>query len=202
MPVGVVLGSSSPTRRRLLRRILSDFEVVPPRIDESELEQEPGRHVARRLAEWKAADVASRRPCCLVIAADTLVVCAGESIGKPADRPDAVRMLNRLTQNGHEVITGLCVRAPDGRLLSGAESARIRLRRMSQEEVEAYVDCPGALDRAGVYALQPDDPNVESMNGAPSTVMGLPLGRLVTMLRELYPESVPEDGAARIHLDH
>ena len=116
-----------------------------------------------------------------------MVVCAAEVIGKPRDRADAVRILARLTRSEHRVLTGLCVIAPDGRRRSVCVGTRLCMRPMAPDEIERYVDTPGALHRAGVYALQRDDPNVCTLIGSPTAVMGLPLDELADVLRELYP---------------
>jgi septum formation protein len=193
LPVPVVLASASPTRRRLLAELIADFEVLPAELDEEDLASRAARSDARGLAlvlaRAKAAAVSAQRPDSLIIAADTLVACGDEVIGKPADREDAVRILTKLSRGCHRVVSALCVVTPDGRGREVCDETRIRLRRMSRQEIEEYVDRPGALDRAGVYALQPDDPNVEAMEGSASTVMGLPLEPLTGILRDLYPNS-------------
>ncbi len=190
IPVPVVLASASAVRRELLQRLVPAFEVVPAQVDESAVADADVRAVATRLAELKAHEVAARRPDALVIGADTLVVCDGEVIGKPTDRPDAVRIMRRLTSSTHQVVTGVCVVTPDGRRRTLCEATGMRMRPMSAGEIERYVDTPGALERAGVYALQPDDPNVMELCGSPTCVMGLPLDELAAVLNELYPDSV------------
>jgi len=164
------------------------FETVSPCVDECVRPGETVGAAALRLAEAKARDVGRRRPAGLVIGADTLVVCDAEIMGKPVDRRDAIRILTRLTRRPHRVVTGVFVLAPDGRTAAACSGARLRMRRMGQEEIERYVDTPGALDRAGVYALQEDDPNVEVLVGSPSAVMGLPVEALCRILREFYPQ--------------
>jgi septum formation protein len=192
--VAVVLASASPARCRLLRELVAVFEVVRPDVDESEAAQDEPRTATVRLAEAKARRVAAMRPGALVIAADTMVVCGGRVIGKPSDRRDAIRILEVLTSSPHRVVTGLFVLAPDGRERSSCVETGLRMRRMSRQEIERYVDGPGALERAGVYALQEDDPNVKELKGSPSAVMGLPLEELSRILREFYP---PADAADR-----
>lgn len=199
LPVPVVLASSSSTRCALLQRAGMEFEVVRPEVDEEQVNQptdsaDPEPLVVR-LAQMKADDVAARRPESLIIAADTVVVCDRRIIGKPVDRSDAARILTRLTRSRHAVVTGLCVLAPDGRRVTSVDTTRIRLRRMSEAEIRRYVERPGALERAGVYGLQRNDPNVERMEGSPSTVMGLPMAELREALRTLYPEHVENESA-------
>jgi nucleoside triphosphate pyrophosphatase len=187
IPVPVVLASSSPVRRDLLRQLVPAFEVVAPQVEEAAVQEASPAALAVRLALLKARQVSARRPEALVIAADTLVVCNGEVIGKPADRADAVRIMRKLTSSSHRVVTGICIIAPGGRTRTLCPATSLRLRRMSPAEIERYVDSPGALQRAGVYALQPDDPNVLERQGSATCVMGLPMDELAGLLRELYP---------------
>jgi septum formation protein len=189
IPVPVVLASSSPVRRELLGQLVRAFDSVAPQADETAVEGRDAMRVATRLAELKAREVAARRPDALVIAADTLVVCDGEVIGKPADRRDAVRILRKLTSSSHVVVTAVCLMAPDGRRRAFCSATQLRLRPMSDAAIERYVNGPGALQRAGVYALQPDDPNVLEQRGSATCVMGLPMEELAAVLRELYPGS-------------
>ncbi len=190
LPVPVVLASNSPQRRKLLRQVLGDFEVLEPRVDERSCGGFDPEEVTHRLAEAKAEEVSRRRPGALVIAADTLVQCQGEIIGKPADRADAMRMLTALSSQPHRVITGLCVLAPDGRRRSVVGIAEIRMRKLSQQQIEAYVDDKEVLGRAGAYGLKELDPNIIDLKGSPTAVMGLPLEELSAILRDLYPEGV------------
>src|SRR5690242_11133657 len=105
----IILASASPRRAELLESAGIPFAVVPGHIDETPLPGEgPIDHVLR-LAEEKAREVASREPGRFYIGADTIVVCAGEIMGKPRDVADAERMLKKLSGIGHEVITGFAL---------------------------------------------------------------------------------------------
>lgn len=193
LPDHVVLASKSPQRRDLLGRLITDFEVVVPSVEEGPGVGACAETLARSLAEAKAEDVAGRRPDALVIAADTVVECDGEIIGKPADRADAVRILSKLTAHPHRVITGLCVIAPDGSRRSAACVARVRMKQFSPAEIEDYVDRERPLDRAGAYGLEEVDPNVLSLEGSASCVIGLPLDKLKSMLQSIYPGAVKDE---------
>ncbi|MFW6118954.1 MAG: Maf family protein [Planctomycetota bacterium] len=187
LPVPLVLASASETRRRLLARIAREFEVVPPDVEECDLVGKPPEDMVRELARRKARQVARQRPDALVVAADTVAVCDGEIIGKPEDRADALRTLRKLTRRPHRVLTGICVRAADGTERLRCIETEIRMRRLSEEQLRALSERDGALQRAGAYALQPDDPNVVRLEGSETAVMGLPLEELEEMIRELYP---------------
>ena len=171
----------------MLREICDQFDVVSPCIDEDGIGGCTAEETARKRAEAKARSVASRRAGCLVIAADTLVECEGQVIGKPRDWHDAVQTLRVLTANSHKVVSGVCVIAPDGRARSAVSAARVRMRHMSDSEIKSYLRDRDSLNRAGAYALQPDDPNVVSIEGSPSAVMGLPLEETRQILCSLYP---------------
>jgi septum formation protein len=187
VPVPVVLASRSPTRRRLLETLLCHFDVVAPEVNEATISSPKPADLAAQRAAAKARDVAARRPDALVIGADTLAVCGGEVIGKPRDRADATRILRMLTQSVHEVITAVCVVAPDGREVRGCAVTRVEMRVRDDAEIERLADRPGVLEKAGAYELQADDPHVVSLDGSASTVMGLPLENLRRALLALYP---------------
>jgi len=190
----VVLASASPQRRRLLGRLIPRFETVEPRVDEEMITGTEPAAVCLRRARAKALEVWSRRPASLVIAADTVVACGGRLMGKPKDLADARRMLRLLTSKPHSVLSGLCVVTPCGRRRLRVVCAQVRMRRFSDEEIDAYVKTDGALERAGVYALQRDDPNVLNLVGSASCVMGLPLEALQEVLHSLYgflPQGTP-----------
>jgi len=187
LPVPVVLGSRSVRRRRLLRQIVRSFEVIEPLVDESRDVHGSAETVACARAQAKARDVARRRAGALVIGADPVVECRGEIIGKPRDRQDARRILARLTTFPHRVVTGLCVLAPDGRRRCVSSVSEVRMERLSPARIEEQLQDPEVLNRAGAYDLREPDPNVASLKGSPSSVMGLPLEELQAILLSLYP---------------
>ena len=181
----LVLASASPRRRELLRRLRHPFRVLPPRIEEAVREPMAAEQTAMCLAEAKARDVASRLSSGLVIGADTVVEAGGRLIGKPGDRDDAKRILRRLAGTQHAVVTGVCiVDAATGRTESAADRTRIKMRPMSEHEIEDYVDSGEPLGKAGAYAIQEHgDRYVESIEGSFSNVVGLPLELLAQMLQ-------------------
>jgi septum formation protein len=187
----VVLASSSPTRRRLLATIIPDFEVIPASIEETEADCSTAVGMATELARRKCLAVARMRPDALVIAADTLVACQGGILGKPRDVADARRILALLQEAEHDVVTAVHVAAPDGRHRSTCVATTVRMRKLPEAKIEELAALPGTLERAGAYALQHDDPNVEELRGSPTAVMGLPLEELSKILDDL---DVPRQG--------
>jgi len=178
----VVLGSASPRRRELLRRLLSDFEVIPSAVEEC-LADGPLVDAVARLAEEKARAVAAAHPGAVVLGADTIVVIDDEPLGKPADSGVARAMLQRLRGRPHEVLTGVAVVA-GARVFTGTEVTRVLMARYSDELIARYVASGAPLDKAGAYAIQDlDGALVESIVGSYTNVVGLPLeltARLLT----------------------
>ena len=178
----VVLGSASPRRRELLRRLLSDFEVIPSAVEER-LADGPLVDAVARLAEEKARAVAAAHPGAVVLGADTIVVIDDEPLGKPADSGVARAMLQRLRGRPHDVLTGVAVVA-GARVFTGTEVTRVLMARYSDELVARYVASGAPLDKAGAYAIQDlDGALVESIVGSYTNVVGLPLeltARLLT----------------------
>jgi septum formation protein len=181
----VVLASASPRRRDLLNLIGISHEVRPANIDETMRPREaPGRH-AERLAREKASVIAKRDPDVITIGADTVVVINRKVLGKPADEADAARMLKMLSGREHTVITAVAV-ARGKKLRSAIEEVRVKFRRLRDDEIAAYISTGEPMDKAGAYGIQGFGATiVERVEGDYFAVMGLPLVRLVGLLRDV-----------------
>jgi nucleoside triphosphate pyrophosphatase len=185
MSVSVVLASASPRRRQLLELIGIEHRVSPSNIDESMRGRETPRRHAERLAREKAAAVTKQSPDAVTIAADTIVVIDRKVLGKPTDVADARRMLSMLNGRRHTVITAVAV-ARGGRLRSTVEEVRVEFRRLRGDEIDAYIATGEPMDKAGAYGIQGYGATiVERVEGDYFAVMGLPLARLVTLLRSI-----------------
>lgn len=174
----LVLASSSPRRAELMAILGLAFEITPVDIDETRLPGEHPHAYVERLAREKA-EAATITLDVVVIGADTAVVHEGEVLGKPAHPAEAESMLSRLSGEVHHVVTGVAVATVDGARLeveSTVESARVRFSVLTHEEIAAYVATGEPLDKAGAYALQGRGGLfVESVEGHPTTIVGLPL---------------------------
>jgi septum formation protein len=175
----LVLASTSPQRRAILEQLRIPFEVVAPAFDESPA-GDPVEH-----AVGKARSVnGGGRP---VLGVDTVVVCAGETIGKPRDAADAGRMLATLGGRTHEVVSGLCLRTWSWEE-RGRETTRVTFRMLGRHEVERYVASGEWEGRAGAYAIQGLGAGlVERIDGDYLNVVGLPAALLVRLLAERLP---------------
>lgn len=160
------------------------FEVAAPEADESFRREDfaGAPDVALALARRKAAAAARRFPSAFVLGADTLVESdEGEILGRPADRSESRRMIERLAGRMHRVHTGVAIRRGDAEE-SGVDTAEVIFRPLSAEEIEEYVETGEGDDKAGAYGYQErGGAMVERVVGDPQTVIGLPV-RLVCAL--------------------
>ena len=182
----LILASASPRRRDLLSLLRVPFEVRPVDITEQAGDGARAELVARRLAREKAEAARLRDQQAPILAADTVVVYAGEILGKPRDADEARDMLQRLRGRWHEVITAVSL-LPGGRTagLIRHSVTSVLVRYLSDDEIGASIDRGGPFDKAGAYAIQ--DPllaPVESYEGCYCNVVGLPLWPVIEMLRK------------------
>lgn len=181
----VVLASGSPRRHELLNLIGIEHEVHPANIDETMRPRETPRRHAERLAREKASAVAKRDPDLITIGADTIVVINRKVLGKPKDSNDAARMLSMLSGREHLVTTAVAV-SRGKKLRSAVEEVRVRFRRLRDDEIEAYIATGEPMDKAGAYGIQGYGATiVERVEGDYFSVMGLPLVRLIGLLRDV-----------------
>ena len=176
----IVLASASPRRAHILRSLGVAFRVRVANVDESVEPGEAATAAAERLARKKALAVAALETL-PVLAADTLVVCDEEALGKPTSRDDAARMLRRLAGRDHEVVTGVCV-VSAGQARAGIERSVVRFATLADADIDGYVATGEPMDKAGAYHIDGRGALfVESVSGSPSNVAGLPV-RLVARL--------------------
>lgn len=180
-----VLASASPRRRELLSLMGIDFTFCPVDVDER-MSGDPAQ-VVMLLAERKAQAAYALHPGETVLGSDTLVFCKGETLGKPRDREDAVRMLRHLSGSVNEVYTGVCViNGANGEVKTEYDCARVFFTEISEEAAQRYVDSGEPMDKAGAYAVQGmGGMFVSFIEGSPSNVIGLPMHLVRQMLIEI-----------------
>jgi len=179
-----ILASASPRRLDLLRQVgLAPDAIETATLDERPLARELPRASALRLAAAKAAVVAERYPRAVVLGADTVVALGRRVLPKAADAAAARDCLARLSGRRHVVYTAVCVIDADGRARRRLAATRVRFKRLSAGEVAAYIACDEWRGKAGGYAIQGRAAAfIPWINGAPSTVVGLPLYETVGLL--------------------
>ncbi|HYV72626.1 MAG TPA: Maf family protein [Candidatus Binatia bacterium] len=181
----IILASASPRRAGLLRNADIAFTVEPAHVPEQPLPDEVPLQYAQRLAREKALAVFSRHPDSVVLGADTIVVADEHLLEKPLDHADAARMLRLLSGRSHQVITGVCLVAPEFEEIA-AEITDVRFGTLSDDEIASYIATGEPMDKAGAYAIQGIASRwVERIDGCYFNVVGLPLPLVYRMLREL-----------------
>ncbi|MGN0024203.1 MAG: Maf family protein [Candidatus Avelusimicrobium sp.] len=179
----LILASKSPRRIELLKKLGQHFEIVPSQSPERTDYKRPAARV-KDLAVKKAFDVAKKYPAAVVIGADTLVYCKGEVIGKPKDKKDALRILNKLNGSWQSVYTGVCVMCLEKqKMLFGHDVSKCKARKLSAAELEQMAG--KHLDKAGAYAVQDDDDKfIEKIVGSRTNVVGFPVEFFEKLFKE------------------
>lgn len=183
----IILASQSPRRQALLQLLDLPFTVQVSQADET---MEPGKDPAQQVARvsQRKAGAIAREPDWVVIAADTIVVCDGQILGKPTDEANARAMLRLLSGRTHQVMTGLTVLYGD-RCHTCTEITDVTFRPLSEREIDRYVRSGEPMDKAGAYGIQGGGALfAEKIHGDYYNVMGLPMCRLVQMLGQTVPE--------------
>ena len=187
----LILASQSPRRKELLGLFHIPFIIRVADIDETMDPQKPACEEVARVSRCKALAI-PRDEDDVVIAADTIVVCNGQVLGKPKDEQDAYRMLRLLSGRDHQVMTGMTVLRGKQELVH-TEITDIHFRPLSDREIWAYIRTGEPMDKAGSYGIQGGAALfAEKMAGDYYNVMGLPVCRLGQMLRSLVPELLEE----------
>jgi septum formation protein len=187
----LVLASASPRRLDLLAQIgVRPDAVRPADIDETPLPGEMPRALAIRLAEGKARAVVLGEGEA-GLAADTVVAVGRRILGKPADAAEAAAFLRLMAGRRHRVITAVALRSGE-RLWQAAVDSAVRMRRLSEAEIDAYVAGGEWQGKAGGYAIQGRAAAfIPWISGSHSAIMGLPLAETAGLLRAAGILGVP-----------
>lgn len=183
----IILASNSPRRRELLAGLGVPFEVkVLPDIEENYPADLPVADIAEYIAREKAdayRQLIGKHD--LVITADTIVVVGDEVMGKPHDVDDACRMLRKLSNRTHQVITGVCLTTANKQRQFSVKTD-VTFKSLSEEEIAHYVNHYQPFDKAGAYGIQEwiGYIGVTSLQGSYFNVMGLPVQRIYTEMME------------------
>lgn len=190
----IILGSKSPRRAELLKKIHLDFKQVSLNAEEIWPHDMPADKVAVFLAELKSQAYRSQlHPEELLITADSVVIHEGEILGKPRSYEQAKEFLTRLSDSSHTVITGVCLTTTK-KVLSFDEKAEVRCAFISPQETDFYIRNYQPYDKAGAYGIQEwlGLTKITKITGTYSNIMGLPTASLYEKLSGFFPEYLPE----------
>jgi septum formation protein len=182
----IYLASKSPRRREILTTLKIPFECISSPYEEKERDAEglSAEDFASRLACLKALAAAKNYNSGLIVGADTIVVQDGEILGKPKDRADAKQILQNLSGRRHKVITGLAiVNAATQKSLSHNEITNVYFKKLSDLDIEVYLNTEEPYDKAGAYGIQGHAGLfVEKVEGCYFNVVGFPVAAFSKML--------------------
>ena len=183
----LILASQSPRRKELLGLFHIPFQIRVADIDET---MDPNKSAAEEVARVSRAKAMAipRDSQDVVVAADTIVVCNGQVLGKPKDEADAFRMLRLLSGRDHQVMTGMTVLQGE-QALTTTEITDIHFRQLSDREILRYIATGEPMDKAGSYGIQGGAALfAEKLHGDYYNVTGLPVCRLGQLLKQIAPE--------------
>lgn len=174
----IILASKSPRRKELLKQVISDFKIVVPNIDEY-------LYPFEELSLAKAKSIIKDFPNDIIISADTLVIMHSKVFGKPKDSIEAKKMLNKLSNQMHEVKTVYTILSKDYEVTKIVTS-KVYFNKLSDQLIDDYVKTLSPLDKAGGYGIQDKDfPLVNHIEWSYSNIVGLPLEELKNDLIKL-----------------
>ena len=188
-----ILASASPRRSELLKKIISEFQVIPSGADEdlalyykieeiNDLIKNSPCKIVEKLAVVKSEFVLKSHNDCVVIGSDTGVFFNGEMLGKPKDDEDAFRMLKLLSGKTHQVITGVAVLSCDKQVVQ-SEVTEVTFNEISDEKIREYIATGSPMDKAGAYGIQDENDIVKEIVGDYENVMGFPIDRLSVIFK-------------------
>ena len=182
----LILASSSRYRRELLDRLCLPYESISPNVDESAQPGETPRETALRLAELKARAVWNQHPGSVVIGSDQTADLHCVRLGKPHTRENAVKQLSAMQGEETVFATALCV-------IDAESLTRVRMRPLSQSAIEAYIDREKPFDCAGSAKIESLGIALMSAVSSddPTALIGLPLMKLTTLLKDAGVEVLP-----------
>jgi septum formation protein len=180
----LILASKSPRRSELLKQAGLTFSVIPSDFDEDTVALSNPDSDVVTLAESKALDISQKHPDAWVIGADTIVLIGRKILGKPASAAEAFEMLQRLSGKTHQVLTGYCICCKKkNRVFSETVKTDVNFKRLTDAEINWYIQTGEPFDKAGGYAIQGIGSFlVRSINGSYTNVVGLPVCEVMAFL--------------------
>ena len=186
--IQIVLGSKSPRRHALIKELGFPVKIKTLEIEEVYSQEMPVEQVPQYLAQLKSQPyLASLEPNELLITSDTVVILKNELLGKPANETEAKKMLQRLSGNTHEVITGVSMTL-DGKTVNISAKTKVHFKELTESQIDHYVHTYQPLDKAGSYGIQEwiGYIGISGIEGCYYNVMGLPVSAIHSAIRSNF----------------
>jgi septum formation protein len=183
----IVLASKSPRRKQLLEQLGLSFEVRESEYEEDMAAMKNPYDLVKSLALGKANDVAKHYKDAIIIGADTFVIFQGRFIGKPKSLDEARKTLKKFSGKEHEIISGFAiVDTKNKKVINDFGEARVKFRKLTNQEIDDYVATGESLNMAGSYGLMNKAAGlIDSINGDFYSIIGLPLNKIFVELRKM-----------------
>jgi septum formation protein len=191
----IILASESPRRKEILTQMGIPFEAIASHVDEVVEEKEPSAMV-QALASIKTKNIEEKLiksgkdiADAIIIGADTMVFYKDRALGKPKDKEDAVSMLQMLSNEEHEVYTGVSIRIHHSQksleTISFAVCTKVRVQALTTEQIRDYVETGEPMDKAGAYAIQGRfGIHIKEIKGDYYNIVGFPIAQIYETLRQ------------------
>lgn len=176
-----ILASGSPRRKELLKKVVDDFDIIVPEVDESAFPL-AAKDLPGELSKAKAYAVYSSHPSDEILACDTIVILDNKVLGKPKSAQNAIEMLENESGRRQIVLSGYTY-IGKGKEVTRTVSTIVQFRHLTSEEIKEYVTKFQPLDKAGAYGIQDDFPLIEKIEGSYDNVMGLPTEDIAAHIR-------------------
>lgn len=183
-----ILGSTSPRRRELLKRIISEFEIVSPTYDEKISDKSFSYGLVEETAEKKCLSIRDNiREKAIIISADTVVIFENIILGKPKNYENALEMLTRLNGKTHKVVTSVCVIDTEtNKKIIKSETSEVTFVQQSKERLIYYIENYKPFDKAGSYGIQElPEGFIKNIKGDFNNIVGFPTSLVENMLFEI-----------------
>ncbi len=175
----IILASGSPRRQQFLKDLGLKFTIQLKEVNEVFPKHLRGSEITDFLAELKSQQFKELKENEILITSDTIVWLNNSAIGKPKDKEDAIRILNELSGKKHEVITSICIRTIDKKVITN-DITTVYFKELTSEEIDFYINHYSPFDKAGSYGIQDwiGLIGVDKIEGSYFNVMGLPVHKL------------------------
>lgn len=186
----VILASSSPRRKELLKKLFSEFTIISPTFDESKISKNE-KDLAKKEAYFKGLSVLNSGDHFddLIISCDTIVKLNNKVYGKPKDKEEAKKFLKELSGNTHEVISGYALFYKE-KIINKETTSYVTFNILDDKKIDDYINNEYVLDKAGAYAIQDDDKFglINKIKGSLTNIIGLPIEDIEKEIKVLFTE--------------
>ena len=190
----IILASKSGVRKKILEKYKVDCEVIVSNVDEDEVKNsllDEGADptlVSKNLAEIKSIKVSRKNPDMLVLGADSVISLENELINKPRSRDEALKILKKLNNSKHFLISSVCISKNGAMVWNNSDTSELKMKSLSEKDLKEYLDkiSTETLLAYGVYQIEADGLELfEYVKGDRDSIMGLPMKHILNYIKQI-----------------